>query len=71
MLADGVLHGLGALVDELGDETPTLLKALVVGIPYALVMMLPGIGGIASVGRPCALGMAADGSPAPSAPCGW
>ena len=45
VLADGVLHGLGALVDELGDETPTLLKALVVGIPYALVMMLPGIGG--------------------------
>lgn len=48
VLADGVLHGLLGLmgIDETAvpEQTPTLLQALAAGIPYTLVMMLPGIG---------------------------
>lgn len=35
-------------IDELAvpAQSPTLLQALMAGIPYALVMMLPGIGGL-------------------------
>jgi hypothetical protein len=48
VVADGVLHGVLALMglDEAADpeQTPTLLQAIVAGIPYALVMLLPGIG---------------------------
>jgi hypothetical protein len=49
VVADGVLHGLLGLmgIDEsaVPEETPTLVQSLMAGIPYALVMMLPGIGG--------------------------
>ena len=47
VVADGVLHGVLGLmgVDEAADDSATLLQALVAGVPYALVMMLPGIGG--------------------------
>jgi hypothetical protein len=48
VLADGVLHGLLGLmgIDEsaVPEQTPTLLQALAAGIPYTLVMLLPGIG---------------------------
>ena len=48
VLADGVLHGLLMLmgIDEMAvpEETPTLLQALGAGVPYTLVMLLPGIG---------------------------
>lgn len=50
VVADGVLHGLLGLlgIDEsaVPEQTPTLLQAVIAGIPYALVMMLPGIGGL-------------------------
>jgi hypothetical protein len=48
VLADGVLHGLLGLmgIDEAAvpEQTPTLLQALLAGIPYTVVMLLPGIG---------------------------
>ena len=48
VVADGVLHGLLGLmgVDEsaVPEQTPTLLQALLAGIPYTFVMLLPGIG---------------------------
>ncbi|MCU0264255.1 MAG: hypothetical protein MUF09_11405 [Candidatus Nanopelagicales bacterium] len=48
VLADGVLHGLLGLmgIDEMAvpEQTPTLLQALLAGIPYTVVMLLPGIG---------------------------
>ena len=48
VLADGVLHGLLMLmgIDEMAvpEQTPTLLQGLAAVIPYALVMLLPGIG---------------------------
>jgi hypothetical protein len=48
VVADGVLHGVLGLmgIDEAAvpEQTPTLLQALAAGIPYALVMLLPGIG---------------------------
>lgn len=48
VLADGVLHGLLSLVgiDEnaVPEQDPTVIQALVAGIPYTLVMLLPSIG---------------------------
>jgi hypothetical protein len=48
VLADGVLHGLLMLmgIDEAAvpEQTPTLLQGLAAVIPYALVMLAPGIG---------------------------
>lgn len=46
-VADGVLHALLGLmgVDQEAGEDATLVQAVLAGIPYALVMMLPGIGG--------------------------
>jgi hypothetical protein len=48
VVADGVLHGLLMLmgIDEAAvpEQTPTLLQGLAAVIPYALVMMAPGIG---------------------------
>ena len=47
VLADGVLHGLLGLmgIDEAAvpEQTPTLLQGLAAVIPYALVMLAPGI----------------------------
>jgi hypothetical protein len=46
-VADGVLHALLSLmgVDEGAGEDATVVQGLLAGLPYALVMMLPGIGG--------------------------
>jgi len=47
VLADGVLYGLLRLmgIDEAAvpEQTPTLLQGLAAVIPYALVMLVPGI----------------------------
>lgn len=47
IVADGVLHGILSLlgIDEAADQEPDLLQALVAGIPYAAVMLLPALGG--------------------------
>ena len=48
VVADGVLYGLLRLmgIDEAAvpEQTPTLLQGLAAVIPYALVMLAPGIG---------------------------
>jgi Na+-driven multidrug efflux pump len=47
VLADGILHAILSLlgIDEATDEDPNLLQALVAGVPYAAVMLLPALGG--------------------------
>ena len=47
VVADGVLHGILSLmgISESADQDPELWQALVAGIPYAAVMLLPALGG--------------------------
>lgn len=49
VVADGVLHGILSLlgIDQgaEAEETPTLLQALVAGVPYVGVMLIPAAGG--------------------------